>query len=163
MVFQKKFKSYSKQEALGKAQKYCTYQERCHSEVRTKLYEWNQRKNEAEEIISKLIESDFLNEERFAKVFAGGKFRIKKWGRNKIIKELKSKNVSEYCIENGLKEIDEGEYLKSLNKLLTQKKKQTSGTNVFEKKSKAANFLIGKGYEPELVWDILRGENQDFL
>lgn len=158
MPFQKKFKYFSKEEAMKKAQKYCAYQERCHSEVRQKLKEWGQKGKDAEEIISKLIEQDFLNEERFAKLFAGGKFRMKKWGRNKIIQELKSKNISEYCIKTGLQEIDEKGYLKILKEVIQKKAKQLKGLDEFEKNGKIAAFLIGKGYEAELVWELLKKE-----
>ena len=153
---QKKFKYYSKEAALLKAQKYCAYQERSHSEVRNKLFEWNQKPNEAEEIISALIERDFLNEERFARLFAGGKFRMKQWGRNKITYELKAKGVSDYCIERGLSEIDGRDYLNTLKKLVAKKKKQVKGENGFQKNAAIAKYLVGKGYEPDLVWEELK-------
>ena len=93
--------SFTPQQALQKIKHYCAYQERCHSEVKEKLYGVGLRKNEVDEIISTLIEENYLNEERFAIQFAGGHFRIKNWGRVKIKYELKQKQVSDYCIKKG--------------------------------------------------------------
>jgi len=108
-------------EALLKAQKYCAYQERCQQEVREKLYEWGISPDMLENTIAELISENFINEERFARVFAGGKFRIKKWGRIKIEGKLKSKNISEYCIKKGLEEIDEEDYQKTLRVVMEKK------------------------------------------
>ena len=104
------------QQALPKAKHYCAYQERCHSEVKEKLYGFGLNKMEAEQIISKLIEENYLNEERFAILYAGGHFRTKHWGRVKIKYELKKKMVSEYCIKKALASINSADYIKTLNK-----------------------------------------------
>src|SRR5258705_1416789 len=126
------------QQAYQKIKQYCAYQERCHSEVRGKLYSYSLTGPEAGKAISKLVEENYLNEERFAVQFAGGKFRIKQWGRVKIKYELKQKRVSEYNIKIGIKEIEEEEYIKTLQKLT--EKKWTSikgeGVNHFVKLSK---------------------------
>jgi len=143
-------------EVFAKAAKYCAYQERCQAEVRTKLKEWGQFGLNAEEIIAKLIENKFLNEERFAKAFAGGKFRVKHWGRNKIRQELKLRQISEFHIKQAFKEIDEGEYKQILKKLVISKIDMPKEKNVFVRRNKTALHLITKGYEPELVWDIIR-------
>ncbi len=139
--------------ALKKLRHYCAYQERCHEEVRTKLLSLKVYGNELEEIINKLIEDDFLNEERYAKAYAGGKFRIKKWGRGKIIQGLKAHKISEYCINKALKEIESSDYEKTLHTLVLSALKRYDAKNIFETKSKTATYLIGRGYEPELVWD----------
>ena len=142
--------------ALTKLQKYCAYRERCHSEVRTKLLEIGMRGLELEEVIAQLIDEDFLNEERFARSFARGKFRIKKWGRNKILSEMKRKNISDYCIRKGLEEIEEPEYEKTLCELLEKKWTEKKEKNLFIKRSKIAAYLIRKGYESGLVWEMLK-------
>src|SRR5690606_29368486 len=98
---------YSKEEALQKARHYCGYQERCHQEVKEKLYSFCLRKDEVEELLRTLIQENYLNEERFAIQFAGGKFRIKQWGKVKIQHALKQKQVSEYCIRKALASLDE--------------------------------------------------------
>ena len=99
-TFDEMFKKYlTKQEALQKAKHYCAYQERCHSEVKEKLYGFGLWKNDVEDLLSTLIEEDYLNEERFAIQFAGGRFRMKQWGRVKIKYELKQKKVSDYLIK----------------------------------------------------------------
>ena len=143
-------------EAFMNATRYCTFQERSHFEVRNKLYEYGLHRNDVEELITKLITEGFLNEERFAKAFAGGKFRMKKWGRNKIAHELEAHKVTPRCIQKGLDEIDEHDYLKTLKALLKKKLSQSEEANQFKKRDKIARFAIGKGYESELVWGILK-------
>lgn len=146
-------------QALSKAEQFCAYQERSHKEVRTKLYSYGLYKKDVEDILTQLITSGFLNEERFAKAFAGGKFRMKKWGRNKIENELNHRDISKRCIQIGLKEIDESDYRKALLDLIKKKNKTITENNPFKRRNKLAVFVIGKGYEPELVWNYL----MDFL
>ena len=150
MLYKKKF---SKEQALEKAKHYCAYQERCHYEVKEKLYSFGLYKQQVEELISQLIEEDYLNEERFSIQFAGGKFRMKQWGRVKIKYELKQKQVSEYCIKKALKQIDEDDYSKTLTKLA--EKKWTSikkvESNKFSRMSKTTDYLLQKGYESDMV------------
>jgi len=150
-------KYFTKEQALQKAKQYCAYQERCHSEVKEKLYSFGLWKVDVEELLSKLIEEDYLNEERFAIQFAGGRFRIKQWGRVKIRYELKQKQVSEYLIKKALKEIDEKDYQKTLQKLFEQKQKQLSSEkNKFIKKRKLQDFLLQKGFELQLIAELLK-------
>lgn len=142
----------TKEQALQKAKHYCAYQERCHSEVKEKLYRFGLWKTDVEELLSKLIEEDYLNEERFAIQFAGGRFRTKQWGRVKIKYELKQKHVSEYLIKKAMKEIDEEDYHQTLQKLFAQKKKQLSAeTNLFIRKRKIQDYLLQKGFELPLI------------
>ena len=143
-------------EAFIKATRYCAFQERSHYEVRNKLYEYGMHRNDVEELITKLITEGFLNEERFAKAFAGGKFRMKKWGRNKIAHELEAHKVTPRCIQKALDEIDPLEYRKTLKTLLKKKLSKSEESNEFKKLDKVARFAIGKGYEPDLVWSILK-------
>ncbi|MBI3233040.1 MAG: RecX family transcriptional regulator [Bacteroidetes bacterium] len=140
-------------ELLTKAMKYCAYQERCHQEVRNKLLEIGARGMELESIMVHLIEHNFLNEERFAIAFAGGKFRIKKWGIIKIVNELKKRDISEYCIKKALKEIEKEDYIKTLELLITKKSHSLKEENIYIKKNKIAKFVISKGYDPSLVWE----------
>ena len=149
---------FTKEQALQKAKQYCAYQERCHSEVKDKLYSFGLYKKEVEELLSQLIEENYLNEERFAIQFAGGRFRIKHWGRVKIKYELKQKQVSEYCIKKALAAIDQTDYIKQLEKLFEQKLKTLKGEkNVFIKKRKLHDHLLQKGFETNLV-RVLIGE-----
>lgn len=144
-------------QALPKLKQYCAYQERCHSEVKEKLHSYGIYNNDAEEITSKLIEEDYLNEERFAAHFAGGRFRMKQWGRMKIKYELKQKGVSEYCIKKALKTIDAGDYENTLQKLVEQKLKTLkSEKNFFAKKRKLQDFLLQRGFENDLVRELLK-------
>jgi len=154
-------KRLGREQALQQIKHYCAYQERSHSEVKEKLYSFGLWKEDVETIIAQLIEENYLNEERYAKVFAGGKFRMKKWGRVKIKYALKQKKVSEYCIKQGLKEIEEDQYRDTLKDLLQQKwKSLRSEKNLFIKRRKATDFLVQKGYETELVSEAL-AELQD--
>lgn len=154
-MYKKENKILLPNDVLLKAANYCAYQERCHEEVKQRLAELGVYGTRALEIISELIRLNYLNEERFAKAYAGGKFRIKKWGRNRIIYELKLKKISEYCISESLKEIDQTDYLETLQQLATEKIDSLKDKNILIKKNKTAKFLIGKGYEANLVWDIL--------
>jgi regulatory protein len=151
------YKKYlTKEQALQKLKQYCAYQERCHSEVTGKLYELGVYKKEHDEIIAALIEENYLNEERFAIAFAGGRFRIKQWGRVKIKYELKQKQVSEYCIKKALAAIAEEDYLKTLNKLADEKRKTLkTEKNIFIKKRKLQDYLLQKGFETNLVRELV--------
>ena len=150
-------KYFSKEEALQKAKQYCAYQERCHSEVKEKLYSFGLYKKEVDELLCELISENYLNEERFAIQYAGGKFRIKQWGRIKIKYALKQKQVSEYCIKKALKGIDEGDYKKVLQKLFEQKLKiLKSEKNIFIKKRKLQDHLLQKGFEINLVAQLIK-------
>ncbi len=146
-------KQLSKEQALQKLRHYCSYQERCHAEVKEKLYSFGLNKQVVEESISQLIEENYLNEERFAIQFAGGKFRVKQWGRQKIKHALKLKRVSEYCIRKGLQEIDEEQYIKTLDKLATRKWRSVKGAGItrFVKTQKTTATLLQKGYEADLI------------
>ena len=155
MAYYKKDKIIGKQEAYLKACNYCAYQERLQEEVREKLKTLKIKNEEIEEIISDLITNNFLNEERYAKAYAGGKYRIKKWGRLKIIRNLEGKGVSAYCIKKGIAEIEDNDYLETLYKLLLSKKDHIAEENIFILKNKLSVYTIGKGYEPELVWDAI--------
>ena len=146
---------YEKSEAVELARRYCVYQERCHSEVRNKLLELGQRGNDLEDCLAQLIEENYLNEERFAKAFAGGHFRTKQWGRKKIEAGLRAKSVSAYCIQKGLEEIDEKEYIDALKKIISKKSALVHEKNERAKKNKVAEFAVGKGYESNLVWSVL--------
>jgi regulatory protein len=146
-------------QAYLKARGYCAYQERSQQEVRDKLYEWGMWKEAVEDIIVKLIDANFLNEERFAIAFAGGKFRIKKWGKIKIRQALKQKGTSDYCIKKGLAAIDYDDYLNTLKEILNQKSKSTKSKNPLQRKYKIAQYAMSRGFESNLIWEELGGEN----
>jgi regulatory protein len=144
---------YGLLEAKQKIESYCAYQERCDAEIRKKLASWFMDAEHVDVLISDLISNNFLNEERFAEAYVSGKFRIKKWGRVKIKRELKSRKISDYSIDKAIKQIDEEEYLETLKSLL--EKKNISGQNQWEKKAKLKRFLSSKGYESNLIYDLL--------
>lgn len=143
-------------EAKAKIQRYCAYQERCHQEVKNKLYEYGLYSSEVDELLSELITDGFLNEERYAKAFAGGKFRMKKWGRIKITHALEAHGLSKTCIRIGLQEISAEDYSLTLTNLLEKKSTEIDTENIFEKRDKLSKYAIQKGYEPELVWQTLK-------
>jgi regulatory protein len=145
------------QQALPKLMQYCAYQERCHTEVKEKLYSYGVYGLDADDIVSKLIEEDYLNEQRFAIQFAGGRFRLKQWGRVKIKYELKQKNVSEFCIRKALQSIDSDAYNATLQKLANQKiTALKSEKNIFIKKRKLQDFLMQKGFETDYIRPLLQ-------
>ena len=148
-------KHLTKEQALQKLKHYCAYQERCHSEVKEKLYNLGVWKKDHDEIISTLIEENYLNEERFAIAFAGGKWRVKQWGRVKIKYELKQKQVSEYCIKKALQQISEEEYLAVLKKMADEKYTSLKAEQYLVRKKKTMDFLIRKGFEMDLVRKVI--------
>ena len=149
-------KKLTPNQATIKAQLSCAYQERCQQEMRDKLYEWGLYSNDVENIIANLISDNFLNEERFAKAYAGGKFRIKKWGRIKIKIELKRRKISDYCIKKAMQEIDDIDYIKTLKDILTKKLKENPKGKQQVRNYKAAQYAMSRGFEGDLIWDVLK-------
>jgi regulatory protein len=146
----------SKEDALKKLQRFCAYQDRCHTEVRTKLLELGVYGDALEEVMADLIIERFLDEERFARSYCRGKFNIKKWGRVRIRQELKLRKISAYCIKKGLSEIDEEAYRDTLQAIL--QKKQLDYLRKYDdytSRQKAARYAIGRGFEAALIWEIL--------
>ncbi|MFA6152524.1 MAG: regulatory protein RecX [Chitinophagaceae bacterium] len=137
--------------------RYCEYQDRCQKEVRNKLFENGADRDEVGQIMTELIEQKLVDEERYARSFARGKFRIKNWGRRKIVYELKQNQISDYCIKRGLSEIDEEEYLATLERLTEKKMPDIlKDRNVFTRRAKLQRYLTQKGFENELVAEMLR-------
>ena len=153
-ILKKKEKKYvSKDDALNKLQRYCAYQDRCHQEVENKLREYGIFGEDADDIMVELINDKFLDEERFARSYARGKFRMKKWGRTKIKQELKLRAVSKYCIKKAMTEIEEEAYQKVLREMLRKKTGEYKG-KFYERKIKAARFAMNKGFESTLTWKL---------
>lgn len=146
-------------QALLKAANYCAYQERCHKEVLDKLSEWGVWGIDAQEILLTLIEQNYLNEERFAIAFAGGKFRVKHWGKVKIKLALKQKDISEYCLKKALNEISDQDYWQTLNEQIDKKWAETKDKNLLSKRAKVAKYIVGKGFEQDLIWNVLRNKS----
>jgi regulatory protein len=141
----------TKEQGLQKLKHYCAYQERCHSEVKEKLYQIGVWKKDHDEIIATLIEENYLNEERFAIAYAGGKFRVNQWGRVKIRYELKQKQVSEYCIKKALKAIPDEDYENTVSRLARNKYESLKGEQWLIRRKKTISYLMGKGFEAELI------------
>lgn len=142
--------------AYRKAAAYCAYQERSQQEVRDKLYTLKVQRDDIENIIAKLVQDNFINEERFAIAYAGGKFRTKQWGKIKIKMMLQQKQVSSFCITKALNEINKEDYLQTLQQLITAAETKIEEKNPQLKKQLISQKLIAKGFEAELVWDALR-------
>nr|WP_285058352.1 regulatory protein RecX [Pedobacter ginsengisoli] len=149
----------SRNAALAKAEHYCAYQERSQQEVRDKLYEWGLWKDDVEELISELIQTNFLNEERFAMAYVSGKFKIKKWGKVKIKQGLKMKRVPDKMIANALKTIDADEYLKTILVLAEKKIGSIHEKDAYKRKYKLTTYLIGRGFENDLIADVLKSND----
>ncbi|MBL7738781.1 MAG: RecX family transcriptional regulator [Chitinophagaceae bacterium] len=150
-------KQLTKEQALQKLKHYCGYQERCHQEVKQKLYDLGVWKKDHGEILSMLIEEGYLNEERFAIAFAGGKWRMKQWGRVKIKYELKQKQVSDYSIRKALKQINEDDYLRLLSELAKEKYASLKAEQWMVRKKKTIDYLLQKGFESDLVSRLVSG------
>lgn len=151
-----KKKVYTPRQAKLKAESYCAYQERAQQEVRDKLYEWGLHHDDVEQILSDLISDNFLNEERFAKAFVLGKFRMKAWGKIKIKQHLKAKRVSDPLIKIALREIDLDEYENKLDELFARKRTEFSDKLSMAEKAKLVRFLQSKGYESDLIFAKLK-------
>jgi regulatory protein len=150
-------------QALDKIKKWCAYQERSHFETRGKLYDYGLSSSDIDEALAVLVSENFLNEERFAETFARGKFRIKQWGRNKIKAELKFKKVSDYSIKKALKQIDNDEYLKVAEKLVSKKLRETKEKVPYKKNYKVLQYAVGRGFEMDIVADILKFKAEEEL
>ena len=158
---EKQIKYHTPEQALIKIRDWCAYQERCQQEARDKLYDYGLKTDDVENIIAHLVNENFINEERFAIAFAGGKFRIKRWGKVKIKQELKAKRVSDYCIKKGLAVIDSTDYINTLKKVLALKAKSITEKNFLKKKQKLVRYALSKGYEQDLVFDVLKNQEED--
>jgi regulatory protein len=142
----------SPEQALQKLRNYCSYQERCHQEVRDKLHSFGLRKQDVETTIAALIQEDLLNEERFALQFAGGRFRLKHWGKIKIRYELRQKQVSEYCINKALAAIDDETYTQTLTSQAARKwETLDKEPDPFSRRRKVHDYLLQKGFEPDRI------------
>lgn len=145
--------SFTVNEAKKKLEHYCAYQERCHKEVRQKLRDMHMIPEAIDVVIGHLLEHNFLNEERFAKTFVSGKFKIKKWGKRRLTLELKQKDISKYNINLALSTIGNDEYIDTFNALAEKKVKNIKESNILKKKKKLADYLLYRGWEPHLVFD----------
>ncbi len=156
METEKLFKITDESMAMEKAKNFCAYQERSQQEVRDKLYEWGLWPEAVENTISKLITENFLNEERFASAYARGKFNQKGWGRNKIKQGLKIKRIPDILIKKALNQIEDEAYILSLKRLLNKKAGTISENNPSKLRYKLQQYALGRGYESELIADVLK-------
>ena len=146
-------KSYTVQQALNKLKKYCTYQDRCHKEVELKLKEMRIIIEASNQIIITLVQENYLNEERFAISFVRGKFKIKKWGKQRLILELKRRNISKYLINKAIKQISDQEYKTTFERLAKRKAESITAVTNITKKKKLADYLLYRGWESTMVYD----------
>ena len=146
----------SQEIAFEKTKRYCAYQDRCHKEVRQKIISLKIYGDDLEEIMTELIKQDFLNEERFARSFARGKFRLKKWGRNKIKQNLYARGISDYCIRKSMTEIDEEEYLETLREVIYKQVNKHDDKAKLIAKDKAIKYAVTRGYESNLIFRIIK-------
>jgi len=156
MSFNQPKKTYTVDEARHKIQNYCAYQERCHKEVIDKLKSMHMIPEVIDVLVVELIQDNFLNELRFAKAFARGKFNIKKWGRNRITRELKYREISDYSIKKALNEISDQDYLETFHELAEKRNAQIKEKHPAKRKKKLADYLLYRGWESHLVYEKVR-------
>ncbi|WP_460220591.1 regulatory protein RecX [Psychroserpens sp. MEBiC05023] len=149
-------KTYTVDEAQKKLERYCVYQERCHKEITQKLHDMRMIPEARDQIIVHLLQHNFLNEERYAKAFVRGKFRIKKWGKQRLQIELKRKDINKTIINLALKEIDDNDYYDTFHALAEKKCAIIQESNLQKKRKKLANYLFYRGWESQLVYDKIR-------
>lgn len=152
LVLMKLKKSFTVNEIQRKLEHYCVYQDRCHKEIEKKMYEYQLIPEAKEQILLHLMQHNFLNEERFAKSFARGKFRIKKYGKQRIVRELKMRDISAYNIKTALKEINEEDYLNTIYHITERRNEVIAEPNLQKRKKKLIDFLLRKGFETELIF-----------
>jgi len=145
----------SLREAKQKLEQYCAYQERCHDEVISKMFALKLNQEERDTVITHLIAHHFLNEERFACSFARGKHRIKKWGKVRIVLELKQRHISRYNIDTALQQIDPDEYEATFHQVATQAWQHSTEKNTLKKRKKWCDYLLRKGWENQKVYEKL--------
>ena len=137
---------------INKLEKYCSFSERCKSDIIKKLYDWKVNKNQ-KEIMNHLIENNYINEKRYALLYSMGKFNSRKWGKIKISNHLKKKGIKEKDINESINEIPETKYLQALSNLIIKKSQEIKDSDIYNKKSKIARYLFQKGYESNLIWN----------
>jgi regulatory protein len=147
-------------EAISKLEAYCAYQERCEQEVRNKLAKLTVPMELHAEVFKYLREQGFLDDARFAKTYAGSKLRLKKWGKMKIVQGLKIKGIKEPHISNALKALDWDDYYNTIRALLEQKGRLLKDPEGYQRQHKLVTYVVGKGFEPNLVWEVLKEEAQ---
>ncbi|MBB6109813.1 regulatory protein [Mucilaginibacter lappiensis] len=155
----KKIKISNPEVALAKAEHFCAYQERSQQEVRDKLYEWGLWPDAVEQTIGRLIEGNFLNEDRFAKAYVKGKFNQKAWGRIKIKQGLKLKRVPDVLIKKALLTIDPDDYMAALTRLLEKKATAVNEKNEFKRRYKLQQYAMSRGYEADLIAEVLKNSD----
>ena len=149
-------KSFTVDEFQKKMEHYCVYQDRCHKEVERKMGEYQLIPEAKEKILLHLMQHNFLNEERFSKSFARGKFRIKNWGKQRIVRELNFRNISSYNIKTALKEINEEDYLQTIYRITENKNNNIFEKNIHKRKKKLTDFLLRKGFEYDLIFKTVK-------
>ena len=148
-------KIYDRKTAKIKAADFCAYQERSQQQVRDKLYDYGLHHDEVEEVLTELIMEGFINEERFARAFIGGKLRMKKWGRQKILQSIRPHKISEYCLKKGMEEIDSEVYRQVLLEHTQKKYLQLQGNSSYIIKGKLTQHLYAKGFEADLIREAI--------
>lgn len=156
---EKKTIKLDRKTALAKAEHYCAYQERAQQEIRDKLYEWGLWSDDVEGIISELIETNFLNEERFTQAYVSGKFRIKQWGKIKIKQGLKLKRIPDKMIQRALNGIDHDDYLKAISTAAQKKAPLIKEKDAFKRNYKLISYLMGRGFERDLIIEVLKAND----
>ncbi|MCC4211735.1 regulatory protein RecX [Leeuwenhoekiella parthenopeia] len=147
-------KTYTVEEAKRKLEKYCAYQDRCHKEVRDKLVEMRMIPEAVDAVLYHLLQHKFLDEERFARSFARGKFRHKKWGKNRIKQELKQREIGDYLIKKAFTEIPDSDYLNTFDELAQKRFDQLTGeTDKYKKRKKLADYLAYRGWPGDWIYE----------
>lgn len=148
--------TFSIVEIRKKLEYYCAYQDRCHQEVYQKMFSFSLSSDEKDELMVYLIDNNFLNEERFAQSFTRGKHNYKKWGKIRIVNELKARNISSTIIKIALKEINDSLYFETFNELANKHWESISESNLMKKRKKFCDYFIRKGWENDLIYEKVK-------
>lgn len=154
-------KTITPRQALAKAEELCSRAEHCTGEIRQKLWKWGIPADDAEKIIDSLTSRRFIDDARFARIFARGKVIFNRWGRLKIKAALSAKHLDPATIAEALSEIDPGEYTKALQATIEAKRRSTPDANTYEGRTRIFRHAASRGFEPELIIKTMRECRQD--
>ncbi|MCD8318009.1 MAG: RecX family transcriptional regulator [Paraprevotella sp.] len=155
-------KEITVQEAFNKAAAYCSGAEYCTSDIRKKLERWGMDAPQQDDILNRLQQERFINEDRFCRCFVRDKFRYNQWGRIKIAQALRQKGLADSCARAALAELDEKEYTDTLRKLLQAKARTLRASSDYERNGKLVRFGLGRGFEMPLIMKCLHVDEEDF-
>ncbi|MGQ9619551.1 MAG: regulatory protein RecX [Bacteroidales bacterium] len=142
-------------DALKELMKLCANREYCRQDIDCRLEKKGMEISDRVKILNLLVRDRFIDEERYSAAFVRDKFRYNRWGKVKIAAVLRTKGINENTIQQALGLIDKDEYKETLKRLVETHKKSVRAKNAYEMKGKLFRFAVSRGFESNLVYDVL--------